>query len=144
MEEQMKKIILITLLVIMALFLSESQAFAEKPNPNKFLTVSFFINPVGIGYKHAVAENFYLSGSLDYRSTATDLEFQTGAMYLIPKKILIFNFYVGSGLQFSRNHGYQYPYVTVGTNFLFLFTEMIHPLEANRDPRYRFGFNVRF
>jgi formate/nitrite transporter FocA (FNT family) len=144
MEEQMKKIILIVLLVIIALFLSESQAFAEKPAPNKFLTVSCFINPVGIGYKHAVANDFYLAGSLDYRSTASDLEFQTGALYLIPKKILIFRFYVGGGLQFSRNQGYQYPYVSVGTNFLFLFTEMIHPLEANRDPRYRFGFSVKF
>jgi len=112
--------------------------------PGHFLTFSFFINPVNIGYKHRLFDNVYAATNLDYRRSKTDLELQAGAVYLIPRKILIFTFYGGGGIQFSRNEGYQYPYVTVGTNFLFLFTEIIHPLERKTEPKYRFGFSFKF
>jgi hypothetical protein len=81
---------------------------------------------------------------MDYVSSASDLEFQTGALYIIPKKILIFQFYGGAGLQFSRNTGYQYPYINLGTRFLFLFSEVIHPLRHGTQPRYRFGLSFSF
>jgi len=147
MEEQMKKILLISHLTILIIFLLSASGYAEEKKylaPNHFLTFSFFINPVNIGYKHRVSDNIYATANLDYRSSINDLEFQAGAVYLIPRKILIFTLYGGGGLQASRNEGFQYPYVTIGTNFLFLFTEIIHPLESGMEPDYRFGFSFKF
>jgi len=86
----------------------------------------------------------YATGNLDYRQSVDDLEFQAGAVYMFPVKILIFRLYTGGGYQFSRNEGYQYPYVTVGTNFLFLFSEVIYPMETATDPKYRFGLSFKF
>jgi len=147
MEEQMKKILLISLLVILIIPLLTATGFARGRKscaPGHFLTLSFFINPVNIGYKHRLFGNLYATTNLDYRRSITDLELQTGAVYLFPHKIIIFTLYGGGGIQFSRNEGYQYPYLTVGTNFLFLFTEIIHPLENGREPNYRFGFSFKF
>jgi len=76
--------------------------------------------------------------------SVNDLEFQASAVYMFPVKILIFRLYTGGGYQFSRNEGYQYPYVTVGTNFLFLFSEVIYPMETATDPKYRFGLSFKF
>ncbi len=147
MEEQMKKTLFIGLMValIIPLFAANGIARERRPcAPGHFLTFSFFINPVSIGYKHRLFDNLYAATNLHYRSSITDLELQTGAVYLIPRKILIFTLYGGGGIQFSRNEGYQYPYLTVGTNFLFLFTEIIHPLESGMEPKYRFGFSFKF
>lgn len=147
MEEQMKKILLISLLVALIIPLLTATGFARGrrlSTPGHFLTFSFFINPVNIGYKHRLFDNLYATTSLDYRRSITDLELQAGAVYLIPRKIIIFTLYGGGGIQFSRNEGYQYPYLTVGTNFLFLFTEIIHPLENGMEPKYRFGFSFKF
>ena len=147
MEERMKKMLLISLLValVIPLFTAIGTARERKPSaPGHFLTFSFFINPVNIGYKHRLSDNFYATANLHYRRSITDLELQTGAVYLIPRKIIIFTLYGGGGIQFSRNEGYQYPYLIVGTNFLFLFTEIIHPLESGKEPNYRFGFSFKF
>ena len=147
MEERMKKLIMIALLVVFVVLLFTATGFArgrKHSTPGHFLTFSFFINPVNIGYKHRLSDNVYATANLDYRSSITDLELQTGAVYLVPRKILIFQLYGGGGIQLSRNEGYQYPYLTVGTNFLFLFTEIIHPLEKGMEPKYRFGFSFKF
>jgi len=143
----MKKIVLIVLMAVLIILLLTATGFASKKRdctPGHFLTFSCFINPVNIGYKHRLSENIYATANLDYRSSINDLEFQTGAVYLIPRKILIFQLYGGGGVQLSRNEGYQYPFLTVGTNFLFLFTEIIHPLENRMEPKYRLGFSFKF
>jgi len=143
----MRKIFLIILLLALIFLLFTAHGFARErkhSSPGHFLTFSFFINPVNIGYKHRISDNVYATVNLDYRRSISDLEFQTGAVYLIPRKILIFQLYGGGGFQISRNEGYQYPYLTVGTNFLFLFTEIIHPLENGKEPKYRFGFSFKF
>lgn len=117
---------------------------AKKSAPKGYLNFSFFINPLDIGYKHRLVDYLYGTVNLDYQSSESDLKFRTGAVYFIPRKILIFRFYGGGGFQYSRNQGYQYPYVSVGTHFLFLFSEVIHPIERKSTPEYRFGFNIKF
>ena len=140
----MKKILLTILLIAVFLPFSGSGLMAREKAPSNFLTLSFLINPAGIGYKHQVIDNVYVFGNLDYLKSAQDLEFRIGSAYLIPRRVLLFKFYAGGGMQFSRNIGFQYPFVTVGTHFLFLYTEMIHPLQSGMKPRYRFGLNFKF
>ncbi len=118
-----------------------SQAYRSQDN---FVTFSFFINPVSVGYKHRLAGNVFLTGNMDYVSSESDLLFQAGAAYMLPRKILFFRPYGGAGIEMSRNHGYMYPYVLVGTKFLFLYAEIIHPLQNKSTPNYRFGFSFSF
>ncbi|UCC38938.1 MAG: hypothetical protein JSV96_14160 [Candidatus Aminicenantes bacterium] len=143
----MKKVLIISVLGACIILASSTGIFAKtvKSSSSKnYLTFSFFLRPASLGYKHYLFDNLYATGNLDYRSSTKDLEFQVGAAYFIPRKILIFRFYGGAGYQFSRNKGYQYPYVSIGTNFLFLFTEIIHPLRSDMDSKGRFGFCVKF
>lgn len=109
-----------------------------------FITFSWFFKPASLGVKLRLVNNFYATTNLDYRRPLNDLEFQVGSIYLIPRKIIIFNFYTGAGYQFSRNVGYQFPYAVVGTNFLFLYSEVVYPLKAHLDPKYRFGLSFKF
>ncbi len=120
---------------------AKTRQFQKQEN---YVTFSFFIQPYSFGYKHAIYRNVYLTGNLDYESSDKDLLFQAGAVYMIPRKILFFRLYGGGGLELSRNRGVMYPYVVVGTNFLFLFAEIFHPLEKEKTPGYRFGFSFSF
>ena len=143
----MKKILLISLLILLFILLSmaDLQARQRRCSPSdSYLTLSCFQKPMGVGLKQRLFDNVYLAGNLDYLSSVSDLEFQVGAIYVIPHKILIFRFYGGGGFQLSRNLGYQYPYVTLGTNFLFFFSEVIHPLNQGLEPKYRFGLSFKF
>jgi hypothetical protein len=81
---------------------------------------------------------------MDYVSSETDLLFQAGAAYVLPRKILVFRLYGGGGIEISRNHGFMYPYVVAGTKFLFLYGEIVHPLQSHSTPNYRFGFSFSF
>lgn len=147
MEEQMKKRFLTFLTGTIIILFSASGILAE-PNRNypdkNYLNISWFLKPASLGLKARLFSNVYATGNLDYRQSVNDLEFQAGAVYMFPVKILIFRLYTGGGYQFSRNEGYQYPYVTVGTNFLFLFSEVIYPMETATDPKYRFGLSFKF
>lgn len=143
----MKKILLISLLVLFFLFLTmtEAQASSERcSSQSSYLSLSLFHHPKGVGLKQRLFRNVYASGHLDFLSSVNDLEIQTGALYIIPRKIFIFQFYGGAGVQFSRNTGYQYPYINLGTRFLFLFSEVFHPLQRQAPPKYRFGLSFSF
>lgn len=140
----MKKIAVMCSIGLLILVLVGSTVSAKARTPNGYLNFSFFINPLDIGYQHRVVDNLYGTANLDYRGSDSDLIFRTGAVYSIPRKIIIFRFYAGGGLQYSRNIGYQYPYLTVGTRYLFLFSEIIHPIESHATPEYRLGFSIKF
>lgn len=143
----MKKMLVVIILIFLIILFNSSAVLAKTrriQEPNDYLTFSFFVNPASIGYKHHLFNNVYATGNLDYRSSISDLEFQAGTAYLLPPKIFIFKLYGGGGFQFSRNEGYQYPYVTVGTNFLIFYSEIIHPMKSRLEPKYRFGFSIKF
>ena len=112
--------------------------------PDNYVTFSCFINPVSLGFKHRLKGNVFLTGNMDYMSSEEDLLFQAGAAYLLPRKILFFRLYGGSGIEMSRNHGYMYPYVMAGTKFLFFYAEIVHLLQSHSAPNYRFGFSISF
>ena len=112
--------------------------------PDNFVTFSFFISPASVGYKHRLSGNLFFTGNMDYVSSESDLLFQAGAAYMLPRKILFFRLYGGGGIEMSRNHGYMYPYVMAGTKFLFLYAEIVHPMLSHSTPNYRFGFSFTF
>lgn len=143
----MKKYRLVVLFVWMIGVFGVSNTFAhgKKPEvPDRNLTFSFVIHPVSVGYKHRVASSTYLTTNLDYVDDKNDICFQVGAAYMIPRKFWIFWFYGGTGLQFSRNHAYQHPYVTLGTRFWILYSEVVYPIQRAGDTGFRFGFSVTF
>jgi len=144
----MKKYITVSFLVILIIAFSATDTFARGKKfkaSDHYLNLSLFIfYPASIGYKHLVSRNVYLTGNLDYVDGDKDLLFQTGAAYMIPRKILFLRVYGGGGLEFSRNHGYLYPYVMIGSNFWILFAESVHPLQSRESPRHRFGFSFSF
>ena len=140
----MKRTIWMSLTGLLILVLAGGFVSGKDKAPKGYLNFSFFINPLDIGYQHRLVDNLYGTVNLDYQGSDSDLLFRTGAVYLIPRKIIIFRFYGGGVLQYSRNFGYDYPYLTVGTRFLFLFTEIIHPIESRAKPEYKFGFSVKF
>jgi hypothetical protein len=133
-------------LVIFILSVSGTEARTQNYRPaDNYLNVSLFlIHPFSIGYKHQVRPNFFLTGNMDYARQENDLLFQAGAAYMIPRKFFIFRFYGGGGVEFSRNDGYSYPYVSVGTNFWIFYSEVIHPLRVSSEPGFRLGFNLAF
>jgi hypothetical protein len=143
----MKRSLTISILAILMIILGSTDSFAKSrrfQERESYVTFSFFIQPYSFGYKHSIYRNVYLTGNLDYERSDADLLFQAGAVYMIPRKVLFFRLYGGGGLEFSRNRGVMYPYVVVGTNFLFLFAEIFHPLEKEKTPGYRFGFSFAF
>lgn len=146
----MKKVLIFLLIVFISYWIyGDEEVKIERPKELKMekyirLNLTFPVNPVGIGYKHQIFKNVYATGNLDYYRSISDLEFRVGTEYLFPPKIVIFKFYSGCGVQFSRNNGYQYPYITVGTNFIFFYSEIVLPLKSGISPNYRIGFNFRF
>lgn len=144
----MKRLLSIVTLSFLIFFSVSNGILAKshdyKTTPKNFITFSWFLKPASLGLKHRLFSTIYITGNIDYRSTANDLEFQTGAVYLIPREFLIFRLYAGGGYQFSRNEGYQYPYLTVGTNFIFFFSEAVYPMESGLSPKYRFGLSFKF
>ncbi len=118
-----------------------SRSYRSQDN---FVTFSFFIQPLSVGYKHRLTGNVFLTGNMDYVSSESDLLFQAGAAYMLPRKILFFRLYGGGGIEMSRNHGYMYPFVMAGTKFLFLYAEIVHPMQSHSTPTYRFGFSFSF
>jgi len=147
-EEGMKKTLALSVTVTLILLLSSNFALSsphKNSTPTSFLTLSFSFKPISIGYKHQLFDHVYAAGNFEYRRSETDLEFRAGAEYLIPRKILFFRLYGGGGIQFSRNEGYQYPYLVLGTTFFGLFFyEFIHPLESMMEARSRFGLRLKF
>jgi len=108
------------------------------------LSFSFVIHPVSVGYKRQVARSFYFTGNVDYVGDNNDLYFQVGGAYMVPRKFWIFWFHGGGGWQFSRNYGYQFPYLTLGTRVWILTWEVVYPLQRGEERGYRFGFSIAF
>ncbi|MGB3860749.1 MAG: hypothetical protein WA915_01605 [Candidatus Aminicenantaceae bacterium] len=143
----MKKFKKILILVFIVFGFNGQNLFAHKKKPelpDHYLTFSFVIHPASVGYKHRVASSTYLTTNLDFVGGENDLHFQVGASYMIPRKFWIFWFYGGTGLQFSRRQAYQYPYITLGTRFWILYSEVVYPIQRAGDTGFRFGFSVTF
>lgn len=143
----MKKLLMATILIILMVVMSTGDVFAkshDRKAAQNYLTLSWFLRPASLGLKHHLGANVYATGNLDYKGSINDLEFQAGAVYFFPIKIIIFKLYSGGGFQFSRNEGYQCPYVTVGTHFWFLFSDVVYPLESEGSNTYRFGLSIKF
>ncbi len=146
----MKKILPVGIIGLLLISFCATDSYAKHrrsrsyQSPDNFVTFSFFIQPVSVGYKHRLTGNVFLIGNMDYVSSESDLLFQAGAAYMLPRKILFFRLYGGGGIEMSRNHGYMYPFVMAGTKFLFLYAEIVHPMQSHSTPTYRFGFSFSF
>jgi len=146
----MKKALVILILVLTVVFLSSS-AFADPsrrhgfgPRPSSFVNVYKIDGSFAGGLKSRLWGGIYATANVQYRPDENDVEFQAGAVYMLPLKILFFRLYGGAGQQFSRVRDFRYPYVVLGTNYLFFFSEVIYPLTEERPEKYRFGLSFHF
>ncbi len=112
--------------------------------PDNYMTFSFVINPLSLGYKHRMAQNTYFTGNMDYIGRDTELILQVGAAYMFPRKFLIFRFFGGGGIEYSRNNSSVYPYIMAGTKLWIFHFDIVHTLQRNSSPGYRLGFIYSF
>ena len=121
-----------------------SDFFDKDHSPVFMLNLCYHDRMLAPGLKYRLHDGLYAKGNFEYSYQEWALRMQLGAVYYLPHDFFIFSFYGGGGVQFSGRNGYQYPYVVMGADFLFLFTEIIYPWEINYAPSSRFGFSFNF
>ena len=143
----MEKYLTISLMSLLVLVFCATDVTAHtkkfEPSDN-YMTFSFFINPFSLGYKHRMAQNTYFTGNMDYIGRDTELRLQVGAAYMFPKKFLIFRYFGGGGIEYSRNNSSVYPYLMAGTKLWIFHFDIVHTLQRNSRPDYRLGFIYSF
>lgn len=158
----MKKFILFSLLLSLLVFAGGLRVFAaDFPKdahilPESFLNLYWVDKSFSVGIKQSIFKPVYATANVEFYRPNTDVLLRLGAAYILPKelvflrvkeeKVISFNlyFYGGGGWQFSRNEGYQYPYLLIGANYLFLFAESVYPLAHETEPMFRSGFSFKF
>ena len=98
----------------------------------------------GIGLKYQILTDLFATSNCEYNRNYDDLYFSLGAFYRIPKQVILWHFYIGGEYTFSRNIAYGYPYVLIGTDFLFFFAESKYSLTPDTGPVYRRGLRFFF
>jgi len=63
---------------------------------------------------------------------------------MIPRQILFFRLYGGSGMEYSRDRMTLKPYLLVGARFSIFHVDRTYPLERDSEPASRFGFSFSF
>ncbi|HEY8391758.1 MAG TPA: DUF4097 family beta strand repeat-containing protein [Capillibacterium sp.] len=96
------------------------------------------------GLKYRIGSDLYATGNIEYSYREKDLKLQLGAVYLFPGDSRFHSFYWGGGVQFTNKKGFQCPYLMAGTNFFFLFGEVVYPWELETAPQSRFGLKIIF
>jgi hypothetical protein len=147
----MKKALIILILVLTVAFLSTS-ALADhsrrhgfgSSRPSNFVNVYKFDGSFAGGLKSRLWGGIYATANVQYREEENGVEFQAGAVYMLPIKVLFFRLYGGAGQQFSRVRDFTYPYVVLGADYLFFFSEVLYPISSERPEKYRFGLSFRF
>ena len=138
-------IIIFIWFLLVGIFTINGMAHSRKSvNPDNYFSLSFFISPFSVGLKHQLTKSIYLTGNMDYIGHDQNLVFQGGLAYIIPHKILIFRFYGGGGIEYSRNDYQAAPYVMLGTKLWILHFDIIHLLRRGATPGYRLGFMFTF
>jgi hypothetical protein len=157
----MKKYIVVLLVLILIGAGSLQVLAADFPKdahilPASFLNLYWVDQSFSMGIKQSIFKPVYATANMEFDQADADLRFHLGAAYVLPKelvvlrvegeKVIYFNlyFYGGGGCQISRNEGYQYPYLLLGTNYLFLFAESVYPLADRIEPQFRSGFSIKF
>ncbi len=120
-----------------------SRALAEEdPPPAFFLNLYRYEKNWAPGLKVRLYDRLYLTGNLDYSYRERDLNLPVGTVYFFNAPSSRISFYGGGGAQFSSKDGFQYPYLLVGTDFFFLFYELVYPWTEEVSPRHRFGLSI--
>ncbi|HBG15437.1 MAG TPA: hypothetical protein DDW93_01535 [Firmicutes bacterium] len=158
----MKRFVLYSLILPLLIATGGWRAFAaDFPKdahilPESFLNLYWVDKSLSVGIKQSILKPVYVTANLEFDQPNTDVLLRLGAAYVLPKelvflrikgeKVISFNlyFYGGGGWQFSRNEGYHYPYLLIGTNYLFLFAESVYPLTYEIEPEFRSGFSFKF
>ncbi len=116
----------------------------KRPGPAAFLNIYRYEKRWAPGLKiRLYQDRFYLTGNLEYSYRNWDLNAQFGIVYFLNSSASWFSFYGGGGAHFSNKNGYQYPYLLVGTDFLFLFYELVYPWAEEEAPPHRFGLSIK-
>lgn len=116
----------------------------KKPAPKAFLHLYRYEKRWAPGLKFHIHDRLYLTGNIEYSYQERDLNLLMGGVYFLNSPSSWFAFYGGGGVQLSNEHCYKYPYLIVGTDFLFLFYELVYPWTSEVTPQHRFGWSISF
>lgn len=133
-------LVLITLLVFSNIILAASERGRIYPENilNIYKTEDDYISA---GLKHLYKEGIYFGGNIEYqKNNGVDLE--VNSVYMIPN-IFIFDFYGGGGISLNLIHKELNPYLVLGSQFIFLFSETKYYL-SNEEVEFRNGFKFEF
>lgn len=114
----------------------------DDPPPAVFLNLYRYEKRLAPGLKIRLCNEFYVTGNFEYSYEERDLNLQLGAVYFLNSASSGISFYGGGGAHFSRTDGYQYPYLVLGTDFFFLFYELVYPWATEAAPQHRFGLSI--
>ncbi|AGB42451.1 hypothetical protein Halha_2577 [Halobacteroides halobius DSM 5150] len=94
-----------------------------------------------VGIKHHLEKGIYLGGNLEYQQS-DGAELELSSVYMIPD-VFIFDFYGGGGLKVNIKNKDLDPYLLLGNQFIFLFSEVKYYLSEDQ-VESRAGFKFKF
>lgn len=103
----------------------------------------------GLSWSSKIDTNSYWTTGISYDVIGSggiqdDLILHAGYKYLVPVKLAIFNFHVGGSFVISRNEGIRYPYISMGTDFLFMMMGFDLPISSSNRTDFYFGFKFDY
>lgn len=123
---------------------SEDDAVVENKYKQTFNIDVMRLNGLGLSWTTPLFGQSFWTTGISYApgifQSGDDLLLFSGYKYLIAKRLAIFNFHVGGNLVLSRNDGFRYPYIMMGTDFLFMYMGFDIPTSRNNPFAFYFGF----
>ncbi|AZR72058.1 hypothetical protein BBF96_00815 [Anoxybacter fermentans] len=117
----------------------------EYHEPHRFAFDLYkYFNIKAFGLKYQMITDYFATFNCEFDNINNDLLLSFGNLYRIPRKYIIWHFYLGGECTFSRNNQNFNPYVLFGTDFLFFFSETKLPLTETGKAIYRGGFRFYF
>lgn len=96
---------------------------------------------ISVGIKHYFKEGIYFGGNLEYRDNS-GIDLELNSVYMIPD-IFIWDVYGGGGITGNIKNQSLDPYLLLGNEFIFLFSEVKYYL-SDTEVEYRSGFKFEF
>lgn len=142
-------ILLLFFLIVLSLGLTPAGVSARESReqedyPSGFLQLYKTEKNLASSLKLRLWRGLYAGANIEYYASCRDTKLHLAGLYLLPHEFLFFRFYGGAGYQFSRNNDGDFPYLVIGSHFIFLFSEVLYPWEDEAAPLVRFGFSFDF
>ncbi|HHT49261.1 MAG TPA: hypothetical protein GXZ98_08225 [Firmicutes bacterium] len=131
-------------LVLTPASVSASENKSQAKETSGFLQLYKTENNLASGLKLRLWRNLHTGANIEYYASNRDTKLHLTGIYLLPHEFIFFRFYGGAGYQFSRKKDGEFPYLVLGSHYVFLFSEVLYPWKDEAAPLVRFGFSFDF